>query len=50
MLAEAAELFRAADRVLRINPGTEHPFYTEDFMPLYNKYVKVSYHTFVLRC
>jgi len=36
---QAEEMFRAADRIYRVVPGVEHPFYKEDFNPLAQQYV-----------
>jgi len=42
LLKKSANCFREADKIYRIVPGTDHPFYTEDFLPLYNKYVHIA--------
>ena len=42
LLKKSANCFREADCIYRIIPGISHPFYTQDFMPLYNKYVCIA--------
>ena len=42
LLEKCAECFRAAERIYRVVPGARHPFYTETFAPLYNKYVTIA--------
>ena len=42
MLGKSAKCFLEADTIYRVIPGTSHPFYTDDFIPLYNKYVHIA--------
>ena len=42
MLKKSANCFREANRIYRIVPGVNHPFYVEDFRPLYKKYVHIA--------
>ena len=36
---KACEHFQEADSIYTVIPGVKHPFYKEDFRPLYGKYV-----------
>ena len=42
MLKKSANCFREADCIYKVVPGVNHPFYSEDFRPLFNKYVHIA--------
>ena len=42
LLGKCGSCFKAAEKIYRVVPGVDHPFYTDVFMPLYNKYVTIA--------
>ena len=42
MLAKSANCFCEAQNIYQIVLGEKHPFYTKDFLPLFNKYVHIA--------
>jgi len=42
ILGKCGSCFKTAERIYRVVPGEHHPFYTDVFMPLFNKYVTIA--------